>query len=484
MAYLTRSGRYHCPLGALLGALCLFTGIVPSRVVAVPNVVILLADDLGYGDLGCYGHPHIRTPQLDRLAEQSLRFTSCYSAAPMCSPARAGLLTGRSPHRTGIYDWIAHDGSSNIHLRREEITLARLMRQTGYQTALHGKWHLNSEFNTDTQPQPDDHGFDYWFATQFSPPHLNPTGFVRNGEALPAQKGYACQIIVDDAIQWLRHSRDPVQPFFQFIAFHEPHHPVHSPPDLVDGYLGTSTDIKEEAIYFANVENLDNAVGRYLATLDELGLAQETLLIFTSDHGPQTRGQGIFRHSYGRAGPFRGRKRHLWEGGLRVPAIVRWPAMIDAHSDNDTPIGFVDFLPSLANISGFTIPTDRPIDGIDVTPMLKGDNVQRDIPLHWHFYNPLTGPQSTLRDGPWVLTASWDVGTEPFTKGTRHIPKFEQLIHQAQLHKFQLYNVEDDLHQDRDVSAEHPELVARLSEQLVKLHASVRDEATYWNTIK
>jgi arylsulfatase A len=454
------------------------------RAVAKTNVVILLADDLGFGDLGCYGHRHIRTPHLDRLAEQGLRLTSCYAAAPMCSPSRAGLLTGRSPHRTGIYDWIAHDGTSSIHLRQQEITLARLMQQTGYQTALHGKWHLNSEFNTDTQPQPDDHGFDYWFATQFNPPHLNPAGFVRNGEPLPEQSGYACQIVVEDAIRWLRDSREPLEPFFQFIAFHEPHHPVRSPPDLVNGYLGTATDNKEEAIYFANVENLDQAVGRYLEALDELGLAQDTLLIFTSDHGPQTRGKGVFRHSYGSAGPFRGRKRHLWEGGLRVPTLIRWPVVIDIPGEIDTPIGFVDFLPTLANICGFPIPSDRSIDGVDVMPMLRYGQVDRDHPLHWHFYSPLTGPQSTLRDGPWVVTASWDVGTGPFAKGTRQIPHFEQLIHRAQLHDFQLYNVVNDPHQDHDISGQHPEVVDRLSAQLVELHASVRDEAPFWNTTR
>ncbi|MGI9428492.1 MAG: sulfatase family protein [Bythopirellula sp.] len=462
-------------------ALWLIISSAISMANSAPNVVVLLADDLGYGDLGCYGHRHINTPHLDQLAEQSLRFTACYSAAPMCSPARAGLLTGRSPHRMGIYDWIAHDGTSKIHLQSKEITFAQLMQQAGYQTALHGKWHLNSEFNTDTQPQPDDHGFDYWYATQFSPSHLNPTGFVRNGESLPPQQGYACQVVVDDAIDWIREARDPAHPFLQFIAFHEPHHPVASPPELVARYLSTATENEKEAIYFANVENLDLAIGRYLSALEDLGLAQNTLLIFTSDHGPQTRGPGVFRHSYGSAGPFRGRKRQLWEGGLRVPLLIRWPAQIRGARVIEPAVGFVDVLPTLANHCDFETPTDRAIDGCDISPLLKNGALDRQAPLHWHFYSPLTGPQSTIRVGPWVLTASWDVGAKPFAKGTRHIPKFEHLIHQSQLRDFQLYDVENDPHQDQDVSGQRPDVVARLSSQLIELHAAVRDEAPHWN---
>ncbi len=138
------------------------------------------------------------------LADEGWRMTRFYAAAPMCSPSRAGLLTGRSPNRTGVYDWIGHDNTSLMHLPESEITIAKLLQGAGYQTALHGKWHLNSEFNSPDQAQPDDHGFDYWFATQFSPPHLNPPGFVRNGTTLPPQEGYTCQVVVDDAINWLQ----------------------------------------------------------------------------------------------------------------------------------------------------------------------------------------------------------------------------------------------------------------------------------------
>lgn len=465
--------RWTCVLAA---AVLLIDWAAAQR----PNVVVLLADDLGYGDLGVYGHETIRTPNIDRLADEGTRFTACYAAAPMCSPSRAGLLTGRSPHRAGIYDWIPHDGASDVHLKATEISFASLMRGVGYQTSLHGKWHLNSRFNDAGQPQPNDHGFQYWFATQFNPPHFNPPGFCRNGVALPAQAGYACQIVVDDALRWLRTTRVRNRPFMQFLSFHEPHHPVMSPPDLVAAYLRSPTQNQNEAIYFANVANLDRAVGRYLDGLADLGLASDTLVIFTSDHGPQTLGKGVFRHSYGSAGPLRGRKRSLWEGGLRVPTLMRWPGKIAAGKTLDAPIGLVDCLPTFAQLCGYTIPQDRRIDGVDLTPLFEGRPVRRRTPLHWHFYNPLSGPQSALRHERWMLTAAWSTGGKPFAKGTRHIPSFEYLIRQAELQDFRLYDSVEDLHQDVDIAAEHPHVVEGLSSQLIRLHAEVREEAPLW----
>ena len=201
-----------------------------------PNVVIILCDDLGYGDVACQGHPVLETPNLDRFANEGLRLTAMYAAAPMCSPSRAGLLTGRSPHRCGIFDWIPHDGTSNVHLLRNEFTIATGLKNAGYQTSMFGKWHHNSAFNARSQPQPDDHGFDHWFATQFNPPHRDPFGFVENGRAQPRLRGDACQLVVDAAIDWLRTKRDPKRPFFQLVSYHEPHHPIVPPAELVARY--------------------------------------------------------------------------------------------------------------------------------------------------------------------------------------------------------------------------------------------------------
>src|SRR5215212_6915605 len=165
-----------------------------------PNFVVILCDDLGYGDLACFGHPQIKTPNLDRLAGQGVRFTQCYAASAVCSPSRAGLMTGRIPSRTGVYTWI--DPANPMHLPAREVTLATLLRGQGYRTAHVGKWHLNGQFNSPKQPQPGDHGFEHWFSTQNNaiPTHENPKNFVRNGQPVGETKGFSCQVVAEEAI--------------------------------------------------------------------------------------------------------------------------------------------------------------------------------------------------------------------------------------------------------------------------------------------
>ncbi|MHC4610392.1 MAG: sulfatase-like hydrolase/transferase, partial [Planctomycetota bacterium] len=168
-----------------------------------PNIVIALCDDLGYGDLGCFGHPHVRTPNLDTLAAEGMRLTDCYAAAPVCSPARAGMLTGRTPYRCGVYDWIP--SNSPMHLREKEVTVATLLRDSGYATCHAGKWHCNGKFDSSEQPQPDDHGFEHWFATQNNahPTHKDPDNFVRNGKPVGGLEGHSSELIAQEAIDWL-----------------------------------------------------------------------------------------------------------------------------------------------------------------------------------------------------------------------------------------------------------------------------------------
>jgi arylsulfatase A len=221
-----------------------------------PNIVVILCDDLGYGDLECYGHPHIKTPHLNRMADEGIRFTDFYSTAPVCSPSRVGLLTGRSPNRAGVYDWIPH--GSRVHMRASEVTIPQMLKKAGYATCMSGKWHCNGKFNTQQQPQPDAAGFDHWFGTQnnASPTHENPRNFVRNGKPVGPLQGFSCQLVVDEAITWLKGHREksPKQPFFMYVAFHEPHEPVASPKKLVNEYMDVSKN-EDQAQYFANVAN-------------------------------------------------------------------------------------------------------------------------------------------------------------------------------------------------------------------------------------
>lgn len=436
-----------------------------------PNIVIIVADDLGYGDLASFKNPHIKTPYLDQMASEGMRLTNCYSSSPMCSPSRAGLLTGRAPYRTGVYDWIAPD--STMYLPRKEITIASLLKKKGYQTSSIGKWHLNGKFNDKTQPQPNDHGFDYWFGCQYSLKHFNPEGFYLNGTPKET-KGFACDIVADEAIDWLENVRKNDAPFFEYICFLEPHEPIMSPKEMVDSYEAHG----KKAEYYANVTNLDKAIGRILSTLDALNLSENTLVFFTSDNGPaQYTPKGYFNKSHGSAGPLKGYKRHMFEGGIRVPGIFRWKGNIAPNQINDTPMSNIDILPTICALTGSEIPTDRVIDGSDISAIFTNQKPKREQALNWHFYDPWGGPQSLIRDGEWILTAAWDVGD--FHKNGRFDAKEIEIIKKAKLEDFKLYNIKEDIHQDVDVSKDYPKIVKRLKNQLIKSHKSVMEEAPF-----
>lgn len=437
-----------------------------------PNVIILLVDDLGYGDLGSFGHPDIRTPNLDGLAAEGMKLTNCYSSSPMCSPSRAGMLTGRVPYRTGVYDWIAPD--STMYLPDSEVTLASLLKQEGYQTYHGGKWHLNGKFNVDDQPQPGDHGFDYWFGIQFNVGHLDPEGFVLNGAEV-VTRGYACDIVADEAIDWLGNIRDKTKPFFQYINFLEPHHPIMSPPELVEQYA--KNGIKAE--YFANVSNLDSAIGKIIKALEAMDLSENTFIFFTSDNGPgKYNPRGIYSKSHGSAGPLKGYKRYMYEGGIRVPGIIRWPGFVKAGSISEEPISNVDLLPTVCSIVGIDLPSDRIIDGSDITPVFENKPVARSIPLHWHFYDPSGGPQSIIRKGDYMVGAYWDVGI--FHKRGRFDPMRDvAYIKKSKLAEFEMYNLAEDVHQDQNIKLDKPKLFEELSSELKQLHQSVMDEAPF-----
>ncbi|MCP3919667.1 MAG: sulfatase-like hydrolase/transferase [bacterium] len=431
------------------------------------NVLLIVADDLGWGDLGCYGSEHIRTPHLDALAEDGLRFTAAYAAAPVCSPSRAGLLTGRTPYRVGVFDWIPPEHP--MRLPASEVTLAELLKGAGYATSFFGKWHLDGEFPV---RGPRDHGFDYAFAHAGNTHHLDPEGFFRNGAAVETS-GYSCRVVADDAIRWLK-ARDAERPFFQLVAFHEPHEIVESPPELVENYpeyTGT------EPLYYANVEHLDQAVGDLLEALDELELARDTLVIFTSDHGPAEFEPGYRGRSHGSAGPFRGKKWTLWEGGLRVPFVVRWPGQVEPGVIEE-PVGSIDLLPTIAEICGVDPPERVALDGSDVSKLLRGGELEREKPLHWHYYGPWSGPQSVLRDGDWVVTTDWTFRKEG--RGRIGPGDLEGIPGAELTDALRLYDVVRDPHQDTDLAAKEPERLERLGALLRAAHEDVWEDLRAW----
>ena len=450
-----------------------------------PNVMVILCDDLGYGDLACQGHPTIRTPNLDRLASQGIRLTSCYASAPVCSSSRAGLMTGRTPGRNGVYDWIPE--GHVMHLPAGEITIATLLKDADYETCHVGKWHLNGKFNQPAQPQPGDHGFDHWFSTQNNarPTHHNPKNFVRNGEEVKPLEGYSCQLVADEAIRWLDSRANGQEPFFQFVCFHEPHEKVKSPPKLIASYLddeGPKARNEDEAQYFANVTNMDLAVGRLMAALDERDLTESTLVFFTSDNGPETlkRYRNATR-SYGSPGPLRGMKLWLYEGGIRVPGIVRWPGVVKSGCVSDVPVCGVDVLPTLCELAGREPPADRPLDGTSLVPLMAGKPFERETPLYWSYINSLGKPTAAMRIGDYLILGTPVQDQAAGRSHGRNVnPKSMRYFKTEELSDFQLYNVAEDIGQKDDLAESDPERMKEYAARLVERHREVQQEGPTW----
>jgi arylsulfatase A len=442
-----------------------------------PNFLIILCDDLGYGDLACFGSKTIKTPHLDQLAEEGALLTSCYSTAPVCSASRAGLLTGRCPSRIGVYDWIP--GGHPMHLRKEEVTIPQLLKKVGYQTSHVGKWHCNGKFNSPAQPQPGDHGFDHWYSTQnnASPSHENPKNFVRNGKPVGPQKGFSCSLVADEAIHWLSKTRDAKKPFFQFVCFHEPHEPIASPKALVEQY-STATK-KGEALYYANVTNMDRAVGRLTKALDDLKLTDNTFVLFTSDNGPETlnRYGGAWR-SHGSPGPLRGMKLHLYEAGIRVPSILRFPKHTKPGQVVDRAVCALDLLPTVCSLAKATPPKDRKLDGDNFLAALNDQKIVRHTPLYWHYFRSVGTPKAAMRIDEWMILGKWD--GPALGPGGSVRPGDMKHIKTSKLVEFELYNLNQDMGQQTDLAKKHPEQLDKLKKLLVAKYNEVQAEGPVW----
>jgi len=450
-----------------------------------PNIVVILCDDLGYGDLSSFGHPVIETPNLDKLAEEGIKFTSFYSAAPVCSPSRAGLLTGRSPNRAGIYDFIpgprkSEDLRDLVHLQSDEETIPAMLKSVGYATCLSGKWHCSSRFNSDVQPKPDHFGFDHWFATHnnAAPSHENPKNFVRNGEEVGEIEGFSCQIVVDEAMQWLQ-NKETDNPFYLQVSFHEPHEPVASPSDLVEKYLPKSEN-ENEAQYFANVENIDKAVGRLVEYLKE-NHGENTLIIFNSDNGPETLNRySRAKRSYGSPGELKGMKLWTTEAGYRVPGILYWMGKSTFKGSSDAVVSSLDFMPTFAELSGATLP-DRILDGESITSLIKTGSNERTKPLLWAFYNALNEHRVAMRTEDWKMMCRVKSDTSYLPMINNIYDGNEALIKEADLTDFVLYNMKEDIGENEDVSAKYPEIFEQMKGQLVSEYAQLLDGSHVWS---
>lgn len=413
-----------------------------------PNFIIFLTDDMGWGDLACYGHPIIQTPNLDQFAKEGMRFTQAYSSCGVCSPSRSSILTGRTPYRNGVWRWIP--SGHQTHLRESEITLPELLKPLGYETMHTGKWHLNGHFNKPEQPQPDDHGYDWWFATQnnAAPSHKNPVNFVRNGDEVGPLEGFSAPLVADEAVRWLTDERDAGKPFFMTVWTHEPHLPIESDPEFMKLYADRDDpDLRQ---HHGNVTQIDHAFGNLMKALDGLDLTDNTFVIFTSDNGPE--GKVARGRTQGSTGGLRGRKRDSHEGGIRVPAIVRWPGKIEPGTVSETPVIGSDIFSTVLDILGQQLPADRTIDGVSMVPAFAGEKLERPVPLFWRTHIAPAASHAAMRIDEWKIVAD------------------------ESLTKFQLYQIEEDWKEERDLASEMPEKLAEMKAKFLEVWKDIEAE--------
>jgi arylsulfatase A-like enzyme len=401
-----------------------------------PNIIFILADDLGYGDLGCYGQKLIKTPNIDDLALQGTRFTQFYAGSTVCAPSRCALMTGKHTGHGRVRGNGRHDEGGT--LQADDVTLPRILKQAGYRTAVIGKWGLG---NQNSPGVPNRQAFDYSFgyldhvhAHDYWTDHL-----FRNGERIeiPA-KTYSHDLFAKEALDFVRREHD--KPFFLYLAFTIPHMKFNPPTDAPYSNENWSQQDKNLA---AMMSRMDNDIGRLMSLLKELNLENDTLVFFTSDNGPREQGAKLFKS----AGPFRGIKRDLYEGGIREPMIVRWPAKVKAGATSEQVWTFWDVLPTVADIVGVKAPGR--IDGISMLPALRGQNQSRQDFLYWEFHE--RGFDQAVRFGDW--------------KAVRHNKG-----------ALELYDLSEDPEEARNVARDNSAVVTQIDEYL----KTARSDSAVW----
>jgi arylsulfatase A-like enzyme len=429
--------NHHLNSLAVFFIACIFgdTGLLaPSTAAPKPNIVFILTDDQGYGDLGCYGSTDIATPNIDRLCADGMKFESFY-VHNRCSPTRAAFMTGCHAQRVGVDNVVYRRERIGLHV--DEITVAELLQRAGYATGIVGKWHLGEwgAFN------PVNHGFDSFFGFMECDDD-RATAIYRNEEIVERVKrktdGRHSPKLLAAAIEFIEANRDT--PFFLYYASPLPH--VRWIP--MDRFQGSS----KQGTYEDVVQEIDWQVGELMDTLDGLGLAENTLVVFASDNGPQLNVEG-----HGSAGILRDGKWTNFEGGIRVPCIMRWPGPIPAGSVTNEITGITDMLPTFCAVAGADVPSDRVIDGRNLLPYMQGEDVSP--PIHETFIVP----GATIRFRNWKLLIK---GQKPGGGRSDQIGKTDRVPAEAG----SLFNLKDDPEETTDVSAQHPKTVQELTKMM------------------
>ncbi len=415
-----------------------------------PNFLFILADDLGWSQVGCYGSRFYETPNIDRLATQGMRFTDAYAACPVCSPTRASIMTGKYPARLHLTDFIAGGSFPSERLQQpkwqkylplEEVTIAEVLKTAGYKTASFGKWHLSIAKKPPESEQynPDKQGFDESIITYKPKSNQDPEKDAHNVEEITRK-----------SLEFLDKNKDG--PFFLYVTHNTIHSPVLGKKKLVDKYRNKAgTDLPENnPVIGAMIEELDNSIGALLQKLDDLKIADETIVIFFSDNG------GLERVA--KQSPLRSGKANLYEGGIREPLIVRWPGVTKPGSICSEPVISVDFFPTFIDILGLKNRVKKPIDGVSLVPLLKRSGSLKREAIYWHYphyHSSSNGPGGAVRRGDYKL-----------------IEWFDETIC-GQGNRFELYNLKDDISERNNLVRKLPEKTKSLSKMLAKWRRKV-----------
>lgn len=448
-----------------------------------PNVIFILADDMGYGDFACFNYGLTKTPHLDALLSESVCLTQHYSASALCAPARAALLTGRYPHRTGVIDTICLSRLDCLATR--EVTVADYFKNAGYSTGCVGKWHSG---NVEQKYHPNSRGFDEFVGFRAGWWHYYDWRLDYNGRFEESDGRYLTDVFTDEAVSFIQRHHN--EPFFLHLAYNAPHGPLEVPEEDLAPFLESGRHNKGVSHVYAMIKRMDAGIGRVLATLEKEGIKDNTIVIFTSDNGPQFGcGDDDWRLDRFNCG-FRGSKGSVHEGGIRVPLLIRWPSGLEGGRQFHDLVHFTDWLPTLAAAAGITLPNDVPLDGQNVLPALRGDGKAKLNPKRfwqWSRGVPVITHNAAMRDGDWKLvrpgvelancmkTKGWDrdlrlyadvdLNPEKYIDGVPEATGYPPCVG-VKPDPPLLFNLASDPLETTDLSDKHPEKVNRMSREL------------------
>lgn len=395
-----------------------------------PNIVLVFMDDMGYGDMGCFSNTPIKTPNMDSVAANGVKFTDMYAPAPICTPSRCGLLTGRYPQRVGLPRVLFPEDSEG--LTNTEVTIADCLKVQGYVTCAIGKWHLGCR----PEHHPNRHGFDYFFGLPYSN-DMEPLPLYENEDVIeePAHQASLTRRYTDKAIEFIERHQD--EPFFVYLAHTMPHIPLH----VEEEFRGKSA----AGTYGDTIECIDWHIGRLLQRLKDLDLIDNTLFIVTSDNGPWFEGS---------TGGLRGRKFEVYEGGVRMPFVAQWPGQIPAGTVCQEPASFLDLLPTFVHLAGGEVPGDRVIDGKDIWPLFLGKGKSPHSALYFYAINSL----NAVRVGKWKLHVARGFKGED----RKEMP--------------QLFDLSVDAGESYNLADRHPDLVKQLIKMIESFDREIKRE--------